>query len=145
MGMESNLTGVAVEMRALIETGVVVSEVAKRFGIGTVRVGQLLEPNKTYARRAVAHAVKTGKLIPAPSCIPCGRSDVEVVAHHHDYRRPLAVLWLCRACHRRLHAGARIPAWRLIAGRHRRDAHARSLEWLCACTACRHIRPKHQG
>lgn len=43
---------------------------------------------------------RRGKLTPEP-CEACGFSDVQM--HHDDYARPLAVRWLCRECHQRLH------------------------------------------
>lgn len=121
------------------------AEVARRYGIGKLRLVQLLEPGKTRARRAVAYAVKVGRLIPAESCNACSSSDFELVAHHEDYSYPLRVLWVCRACHRRIHAGSRIPAWGSIAANHKRAALARAGEWLCSCTACQHMRPKYLG
>jgi hypothetical protein len=43
---------------------------------------------------------RRGKLIPKP-CENCGSVDSQ--KHHEDYRKPLVVKWLCRACHLALH------------------------------------------
>ena len=51
--------------------------------------------DKNYARHAVRHAVKVGKLIQEP-CY-CGETKVE--AHHSDYSKPLDVIWVCKKHH----------------------------------------------
>jgi len=54
------------------------------------------------ARKIVTAAVRHGKLAKPEVCSNCGR-PVErrlLHAHHHDYRRPLDVVWLCSGCHR---------------------------------------------
>lgn len=60
-------------------------------------------PLKNAAHQLVSKAVRTGKLYPMP-CIVCGE-DAE--AHHHDYDKPLDVIWLCPAHHKQLHAAQR--------------------------------------
>ena len=50
---------------------------------------------KVYLRR--------GKLKRQP-CEMCGVAVVQM--HHDDYSKPLAVRWLCRACHLGLHGKA---------------------------------------
>lgn len=53
------------------------------------------------ANRAVYRAVSSGKVVPPEKCERCGH-DFSVFrreAHHPDYSRPLAVEWLCSACH----------------------------------------------
>lgn len=54
------------------------------------------------AARAVSNAVRDGRLLKEP-CLFC-RSETGLEAHHRDYTKPLEVVWLCRRCHRRLHA-----------------------------------------
>ena len=61
-------------------------------------------PERVGARKAVYHAVRDGKL-PAPStqtCVGCG--DPAEHYHHPDYDYHLAVMALCRPCHKELHA-----------------------------------------
>ena len=60
-------------------------------------------PGKTRARSAINLAVRHGK-VSRGSCESCG-TNRSVEAHHVDYRRPLAVLWLCVPCHKAEHAG----------------------------------------
>jgi hypothetical protein len=52
-------------------------------------------PEKTAAHRAVYVALRNGTLKKKP-CF-CGEKKVE--AHHHDYRKPLDVVWLCKPHH----------------------------------------------
>ena len=51
---------------------------------------------RSHAR--VARKRGTLKAIP---CQICG--DPEVEMHHHDYDKPLDVIWLCRSCHLEYH------------------------------------------
>ncbi|WP_291409970.1 hypothetical protein [Devosia sp.] len=57
-------------------------------------------PGKYAAHLAVQKALKSGALIKTP-CEVCGEPKVD--AHHDDYRFPLAVRFLCRRHHVRLH------------------------------------------
>jgi hypothetical protein len=59
-------------------------------------------PLKTWAHMATRSAIRRG-LIQKRPCAECGDPDAE--AHHSDYRRPLKVMWYCRACHKKHHAG----------------------------------------
>jgi hypothetical protein len=65
-------------------------------------------PQKSSARKSVAQALRSGRLVRGP-CEVCGvshgssRSDgttVSVEGHHDDYERPLEVRWLCGDHHR---------------------------------------------
>jgi hypothetical protein len=57
---------------------------------------------KTQSRRRLYHALEKGYIIRPKKCEKCN-SDSKLEAHHHDYEKPLDVLWLCRNCHVRLH------------------------------------------
>lgn len=57
-------------------------------------------PEKRKAHVIVGHAIRSGKLVKLP-CEACGSERSE--AHHHDYSKPLDVVWLCRACHGEIH------------------------------------------
>jgi hypothetical protein len=57
---------------------------------------------KNANARAYANVYqRRGLLVPKP-CEKCGESAQK---HHDDYRKPLAVRWLCRPCHLELHRG----------------------------------------
>lgn len=61
---------------------------------------------KTEQRAAwkiLNNSVAAGRVKKQP-CAICGVQDVE--AHHHDYEKPLEVVWLCREHHKALHKGA---------------------------------------
>ena len=69
----------------------------------------------------VKRAIKHGILTPEP-CRIC--KDVNVVAHHEDYSRPLDVLWYCRRHHSRLHdiTGSRMHTLPIAETTQRADA-----------------------
>jgi len=52
------------------------------------------------ANQSVNNAVRDRRLKKQP-CVICNNSKSE--AHHHDYSKPLDVIWLCRVHHMRLH------------------------------------------
>lgn len=54
------------------------------------------------ARVYAGNWVRRGRLRREP-CVVCGCCEVEM--HHHDYRQPLLVTWLCRAHHSAVHGG----------------------------------------
>jgi hypothetical protein len=75
------------------------------------RHGDGYSVEKKRAVLRVAKAVKRGRLTPQP-CEACGVTSVckdgrrGVHAHHDDYSKPLAVRWLCKACHDKEHRNA---------------------------------------
>lgn len=63
---------------------------------------------KDRARAKARYHRRRGLLVAQP-CEGCGNPKVQM--HHPDYGQPLAVRWLCHACHREEH---RRPKARLI-------------------------------
>lgn len=65
-------------------------------------------PEKTQACSAVGASIKKGTLKRPDQCEMCNKADF-VEAHHdsYDIDRWLVVTWLCRSCHRWLHAQRR--------------------------------------
>lgn len=59
--------------------------------------------NKYDAHKAVANAIKAGKL-KRMNCIKCGE---KAQAHHDDYSKPLDVIWLCPKHHSLRHVELR--------------------------------------
>ena len=57
-------------------------------------------PVKCRARSTMNNAIQSGKLIRLP-CVQCGCIKSE--GHHHDYSKPLDVIWLCKKHHTELH------------------------------------------
>jgi hypothetical protein len=57
-------------------------------------------PLARWAHVALRSAIKRGLLNPQP-CQVCGAEDVD--GQHHDYNRPIDVVWLCRKHHKALH------------------------------------------
>jgi len=50
----------------------------------------------------VLDAVKSGLLPAKGRCVECG-TVLNLVRHHHDYSKPLDVVFMCRSCHASLH------------------------------------------
>lgn len=67
-------------------------------------------PEKTRAHWRVKDALNAGRLTRPATCERCGITTTRLDAHHADYSRPLAVEWLCTACHQRHHAAQKKAA-----------------------------------
>lgn len=78
--------------------------------LAAVRAKQLeyrqspIERQKEKCRSLTRHYVSTGAIQKLP-CRDCSSPDVQ--AHHENYHDPMAVIWICLDCHRRLHMEAR--------------------------------------
>ena len=59
-----------------------------------------LQKLKANARSYLYVYIKRGKII-KNNCIVCNNS--KVVPYHHDYSKPLEVVWYCRKCHLEKH------------------------------------------
>ena len=61
-------------------------------------------PTRRNAYAATMAALKAGRLKRPDRCGGCGchASLRRIEAHHHDYSKPLDVIWLCTRCHRRI-------------------------------------------
>ncbi len=59
-------------------------------------------PERVAIYCKVYRAKKAGVLVPPIRCPGCGEIG-QVDAHHEDYRRALAVTWLCPRCHHAHH------------------------------------------
>ena len=57
-------------------------------------------PTAQRAHGLVKRAIRSGALVKMP-CAVCGTKSA--IAHHDDYRRPLAVMWLCPVHHKARH------------------------------------------
>lgn len=61
-------------------------------------------PEREVARQTLKNAILLGKVRRCSRCEECGEKAF-CEGHHDDYRKPLFVTWLCRACHARLEDG----------------------------------------
>lgn len=70
----------------------------------------LKDPSMKRAQKVVDAALKCGALTNPGVCFGCGCKAEErrIEAHHHDYSKPLDVVWLCTTCHRQLDAQRRV-------------------------------------
>lgn len=57
---------------------------------------------KIKARAMLNHAVRDGKVMKPQTCFECSQVT-PLQAHHHDYAKPLDVVWLCSLCHGKKH------------------------------------------
>jgi ribosome-binding protein aMBF1 (putative translation factor) len=55
-------------------------------------------------------ALRFGKLVRPQTCSQCGIVSTGIHGHHHDYSKPLDVIWVCRKCHRHIHKNSNITA-----------------------------------
>jgi hypothetical protein len=62
-------------------------------------------PVEYAAHAAVGNAVRDGRLKKEP-CVVCKSDNVH--AHHEDYSKPLAVIWLCPEHHQQYHLIRRV-------------------------------------
>ena len=61
-------------------------------------------PAARAAQHAVSNAIRDGRLTPGPCEFEqAGDCCGPINAHHDDYEQPLAVRWLCRSHHTRVH------------------------------------------
>ncbi len=62
---------------------------------------------KRHAHSILSHAIKIGRVVKKNYCEHClkNKSDIQgrLNGHHDDYYKPLEVVWLCSACHSKLH------------------------------------------
>src|SRR5438132_144622 len=63
------------------------------------------DPLKKHIRNLTQAAIRRGRLVRHP-CESCGSAS-HVHAHHHDYRKPFEVRWLCDPCHKAEHKAIR--------------------------------------
>lgn len=91
------------------------------------------KPNRKNAHMAVDAALRCGILVKPDCCYGCGCPDTEhrIEAHHHDYSKPLEVIWLCTPCHRRMDVERRIRRGETSYGRSRPVLMKRNGEVLC--------------
>ena len=59
-------------------------------------------PLASAAHSKVERAIESGVLIRPDKCTTC-KTKGKVVGHHHDYKKPLEVAWLCQPCHKQVH------------------------------------------
>jgi hypothetical protein len=63
----------------------------------------LRNKHKVSAQRVARYAVQRGRIARGTLCERCGCAPKKLQMHHHDYTKPLDVLWLCTACHGKAH------------------------------------------
>lgn len=66
--------------------------------------------HKRRAQNVVNNAIRDLRIAKPKDCERCGEAPTthNLQAHHHDYTKPLDVVWLCTKCHGLEH---RAPGW----------------------------------
>lgn len=79
----------------------------------------LKNPSRTRANKVIEAALAAGIITNPGICFGCGCDDAEhrIEAHHHDYSKPLDVVWLCTPCHRQMDAQRRLREGKAPYGR----------------------------
>lgn len=61
------------------------------------------DQKKIKAQNKLNKAVQYGRVTKPEKCERCNQvADLD--GHHHDYNKPLDVIWLCRSCHMKEHS-----------------------------------------
>lgn len=61
------------------------------------------EQRRRANARSMAHVYRDRGLLPRSPCCNCGNPEAEM--HHHDYDKPIDIVWLCKECHKKHHDG----------------------------------------
>lgn len=70
---------------------------------------QKRNPEAVAAKKRLRQAVQSGRVKKPEHCQALGcQSRLRLEAHHHDYRKPLDVVFVCARHHRRAHASGRL-------------------------------------
>jgi len=73
---------------------------AHKYKRGNMR---LSHPEHSAARDMMNNCLRDGIIRKPVRCERCAATDCQLNAHHDDYQFPLAVTWLCTACHGEVH------------------------------------------
>lgn len=68
-----------------------------------IRISRLGPKGK--ARLILAEAVRNKKIFKPSICSKCNATNERIQGHHHDYEKPLEVMWVCGPCHGKIHSG----------------------------------------
>ena len=79
------------------------TEAGKKYALRQTRTCRAKYPEKNLARKRLLNAILSRKITRPETCSYC-KIDCIPHGHHHDYSKPLDVVWLCRKCHNELHA-----------------------------------------
>ena len=62
--------------------------------------------DKCRAWSKLHYAIAHGKIKKADRCSICNSLGI-IMAHHHDYNKPLDIIWVCWKCHNKIHGEMR--------------------------------------
>lgn len=79
------------------------TENGKRSKAKAIKKYRERNPEKYRAHGILNNSIRDGKIIKPEFCSICGVSGVKIHGHHHDYSKPLDVIWCCEKCHADIH------------------------------------------
>lgn len=59
-------------------------------------------PDRYESYKAYKRGLGNGTIVRAQACMMCGLK-CKTIGHHHDYSKPLEVIWVCHECHMSIH------------------------------------------
>ncbi len=72
-----------------------------------VKAWRARHPHYVECHKEYNLAIRSGMLIKPENCMLCNKEG-KVEGHHHNYSKPLDVVWVCTKCHRDIHAKHRL-------------------------------------
>lgn len=73
-------------------------------------------------------AIRDGILVRSSVCQICSAENCKIDGHHHDYSKPLDVIWICKGCHMKIHHSTSNHAERLSVKTPKGEATVRTRE-----------------
>jgi len=81
--------------------------------LATMKAYRTRNPEKYAAHTIINNAIKTGNIKKPDCCSVCSKETV-VEGHHHDYSKPLEVIWVCSQCHKDIHKQINNKLWHIL-------------------------------
>lgn len=71
------------------------------------RAWRARHPHYVKCHKQYRLALKTGDIVRPGHCMICN-TEGKIEGHHHDYSKPLNVVWVCKKCHSDIHGKHRL-------------------------------------
>ena len=77
--------------------------------MAAIKSWHLAHPDASAAHHKINNAIRDNKIVRPTLCSQC-KVTGKVHAHHDDYKKPLAIRWLCAVCHKQHHERKRLTS-----------------------------------